>query len=349
MTVANSLRESVTNYCAKIGADSMLVQGAGGNVSWKDGDTLWVKASGTWLADAKAKDIFVPVDLEDLRRSIANKNFHTIPKVIGESKLRPSIETLLHALMPHKIVVHLHAVEILAHLVRVDPAAEFQRLVGDSIKWHFIDYYKPGAELAVAIADSLLQQPPADVLFLRNHGLVIGGASIADIDITLQKLLTQLKNMIYKLPFDECTTKSAPLLQCQNYGLCSDQELNQLATNNYLSSRLKAEWALYPDHVVFLGSQAVLLGRSINLENLDAIHNRPAFVFDIGAGVYESKTATTAQKAQLRCYYDVLIRQPVIEKLLTLSPSSIAELLNWDAEKYRKIQSGYGAFNVADV
>ncbi len=349
MTVANSLRYSVTDYCAKIGLDSMLVQGAGGNVSWKDGDTLWIKASGTWLADAKVKDIFVPVDLDDLRQAIANKNFHTIPKVIGDSRLRPSIETLLHALMPQKIVIHLHAVEILAHLVRADPAAEFKRLVGDTIKWRCIAYYKPGAELAVAVAESLLQQPDVDVLFLRNHGLVIGGTSVADIDITLQMLLTQLKNMIDPLPLDENATESVPLLQYQDYDLCSDQELNQLATNNYLSSRLKSEWALYPDHVVFLGSQAVILGRSINLEDLDAIHNRPAFVFDVGTGVYESKTATTAQKAQLRCYYDVLIRQPVTEKLLTLSPSSIAELLNWDAEKYRKIQSGNETFNVADV
>jgi hypothetical protein len=48
---------------ARVGRNMLLVQGAGGNSSIKDGDVLWVKASGTWLADADAKDIFVPVSL----------------------------------------------------------------------------------------------------------------------------------------------------------------------------------------------------------------------------------------------------------------------------------------------
>jgi rhamnose utilization protein RhaD (predicted bifunctional aldolase and dehydrogenase) len=86
-----------------------------------------------------------------------------------------------------------------------------------------------------------------------------------------------------------------------------------------------------------LGAQATILGHSISLNDLDNLgEKKPAFIFDLGTGVYESKMVTTAQKVQLRCYYDVLIRQPVTEKLLTLSPDSIAELLNWDAEKYRK-------------
>ncbi|MBK7285418.1 MAG: hypothetical protein IPI83_14890 [Sphingomonadales bacterium] len=37
---------------ARIGADPMLIQGPGGNTSFKSGDELWVKASGAWLAEA---------------------------------------------------------------------------------------------------------------------------------------------------------------------------------------------------------------------------------------------------------------------------------------------------------
>jgi len=59
----DALRSSVIEYCAAIGADPLLVQGAGGNVSWKESDTLWVKASGTWLKEAVQKDIFVPVEI----------------------------------------------------------------------------------------------------------------------------------------------------------------------------------------------------------------------------------------------------------------------------------------------
>ena len=339
-TKEQTTREQVKAFCARIGNDPLLVQGAGGNVSWKDGDTLWVKASGTWLVDSVAKEIFVPVELDDLRQAIAKKNFHATPKVVGNTKLRPSIETLLHALMPHKVAVHLHAVEILAHLVRADPVAEFKKLIGSAIKWCFVDYFKPGAELAEAVSAQMIQQPDVDVVFLKNHGVVIGGMNVADIEIILQSLLLLLKNTMAPLLVDGGVAESAFLVRSQTYSLCSCPEVNQLATNSYLSSRLESEWVLYPDHAVFLGSQAAILGSSINSADLDAVvDDKPAFVFDVGAGVYESKTATTAQKAQLRCYYDVVIRQPVTERLVALSHESIAELLDWDAEKYRQSKS----------
>ncbi len=111
-------RATLSDYCAAIGADPLLVQGAGGNASWKDADTLWVKASGTWLAEARARDIFVPVDLAHLRGAIATGQLDVTPRPLGDSGLRPSIETLLHALMPQPVVLHLHAVELLAQLVR---------------------------------------------------------------------------------------------------------------------------------------------------------------------------------------------------------------------------------------
>ena len=79
--ISNTLKASVIEYCSTIGADPLLVQGAGGNVSWKEEDTLWVKASGTWLAEAAGKDIFVPVDLPHLRAAIASGDFSVTPRL----------------------------------------------------------------------------------------------------------------------------------------------------------------------------------------------------------------------------------------------------------------------------
>ena len=115
-----------------------MVQGAGGNASWKVESTLWVKGSGTWLAEAAEKDIFIPVDLPHLQLAISNYDFSVIPKVKNESSFRPSIETLLHALMPHKIVIHLHAIEILAHLVRDNPEELFKRVFEHTPKKWFL-------------------------------------------------------------------------------------------------------------------------------------------------------------------------------------------------------------------
>ena len=69
MTSPNtSLHAAIVDFCARIGRDRLLVQGAGGNVSYKSNGALWIKASGTWLADAASQEIFVPVDAAHLNR-----------------------------------------------------------------------------------------------------------------------------------------------------------------------------------------------------------------------------------------------------------------------------------------
>ena len=57
---------------AALGADPLRTQGAGGNTSIKQDGVMWIKASGTWLADALAQDIMTPVRLDPLRKAIAN-------------------------------------------------------------------------------------------------------------------------------------------------------------------------------------------------------------------------------------------------------------------------------------
>ncbi len=160
---AESLKDSVLEYCTLIGADPMLVQGAGGNVSWKDGDTLWVKASGTWLADARTKEIFVPVDFSDLKAMVKAGNFTAMPKLKTDSQLRPSIETLLHALMPQRVVVHVHAIEALVHLVRYNPWHEISQKLKTDFNWEIVSYQKPGADLARAVKLAIEESPGINI------------------------------------------------------------------------------------------------------------------------------------------------------------------------------------------
>ena len=76
---ASSVEKHVKAFCTLIGTDSLLVQGAGGNVSWKDDGILWIKASGTWLAEAESKDIFVPVNLIHLQSALSKQDFYVKP------------------------------------------------------------------------------------------------------------------------------------------------------------------------------------------------------------------------------------------------------------------------------
>ena len=184
-----SIKSEIIPFCQSIASDPLLVQGAGGNASWKDGEVLWVKASGKWLADACKKEIFVPVDLPPLKRALKAGDFSITPRILGDTELRPSIETLLHALMPQPVVVHLHAVDILACLVREDTPALLNRLFVDTYGWAWVPYYKPGAALAEAVFAALISQPHCQVVFLQNHGVVLGGASVAELESVLHGLI----------------------------------------------------------------------------------------------------------------------------------------------------------------
>jgi rhamnose utilization protein RhaD (predicted bifunctional aldolase and dehydrogenase) len=337
MSIATTcIGKKVKAFCSEIGADPLLVQGAGGNVSWKDGDTLWVKASGTWLAEAEFKEIFVPVNLLLLQTALNNQDFSVEPEVTGYSNLRPSIETLLHALMPQRIVVHLHAVEILAHLVQVNAKEKIKSLVGNAVKWIYVDYFKPGADLAKSVSMQLTSRSDADVVFMGNHGVVISGDEVDEIKSTLRKLISILQTKFSQSHVASCQLTFESEFLARNYFPCADKEISLIARKEELKSRLRQEWALYPDHVVFLGMEPAILETNFRLSDLEKIvRDAPPFIFVCGIGVYQNVNATAAQISQLRCYYDVIIRQSGI-KLAALTGKQVSELLDWDAEKFRQ-------------
>lgn len=335
---ALSIEKQVKAFCAEIGADPLLVQGAGGNVSWKDGDILWIKASGMWLAEAQSKEIFVPLDLALLQNAVVKKDFDVKPAVIIKSELRPSIETLLHALMPHRVVVHLHAVEILMYLVQINAKEQIQRIIGGALNWVYVEYFKPGDDLARALSEQLSNNPNAEVVFLANHGIVIGGETIENVNLILNNLLSKVEIKKIKA----VSKKISPLHDKQflklGYIAVADEDVRSLGREKFTLSRLRSDWALYPDHVVFLGAKADILEANFTeLQLAEVVANNPPFIFSVEDGVYESIDVTSAQKAQLRCYYDVITRQELTTVLCTLSNQQVSELLNWEAEKYRKV------------
>ncbi|WP_316151113.1 class II aldolase/adducin family protein [Cupriavidus sp. BIC8F] len=330
------MRTAVTEYCAKIGRDSLLVQGAGGNVSWKDGDTLWVKASGMWLADAKQKDIFVPVDLAHLCVAIASGNMEVQPHALESNGLRPSIETLLHALMPHRIVVHLHAIEALAHLVRSDYASKLTAIADENLRWASVSYFKPGAELARAVDHALKKSPGTDIVFLKSHGVVIGGDDVNEVHSRLRKITSLLQTSPYPLTGREAMPRPITTRSGLEYLPVPDPTVQQLALNPALYEQLRSNWALYPDHLVFLGVEPFCQDSPEHLARSSIpASESPELVFVRDLGVFSCPSLGAGKLAQLRCYYDVLARQHEPEKVTSLTLKETAALLDWDAEKYR--------------
>jgi rhamnose utilization protein RhaD (predicted bifunctional aldolase and dehydrogenase) len=328
------MRDDIIRFCHTIRKDPLLVQGAGGNVSWKEGDTLWVKASGTRLAEAAEKDIFVPVDMAHLRAAFRHGDFNVAPQsTVASQTLRPSIETPLHALLSHRVVVHLHAVDILACLVREDAHAALTERLSTFPSWVMVDYHKPGADLAKAVHAVLLNHADVNVIFLKNHGVIVGGESVREVDTRLSALLR-----LFSWTSPEKNSLLAPASPIEGYAPVSDTHLHHFACNGALWERLEADWALYPDHVVFLGAHA---RQFLSWDEMENAVSRTGTLIDLvfirDKGVYVTPAFTETQRAQLRCYYDVLERQLPGTRLAPLSSGQVADLLDWDAEKYRKM------------
>jgi hypothetical protein len=253
--------------------------------------------------------------------------------------LRPSIETLLHALMPQPVVVHLHPVNALTWLTREDCATVLhERLQALPLDWTLVDYQRPGEDLARAVHAALQAHYGAQVILLRNHGVILGAHSVAEVvrlsNLLEQALATKPRSLPRAVAADLQILTSSPYAHAA-YTPASDAALHLLATDADLYHRVRHEWAICPDHVVFLGARAVCISSTQSLPLAQDGEVAPAFVFVQNTGVLQHRSASPAQCAQLRFYLDVMLRQAQDAPRNVLSAQQISKLLNWDAEKYR--------------
>jgi rhamnose utilization protein RhaD (predicted bifunctional aldolase and dehydrogenase) len=331
--------QDLASFSARIGREPTQVQAAGGNTSVKADGVLWVKASGLWLADALHRDIFVPVRLDRVLDGIAADRADPVsPAVIAEANpenLRPSIETTLHALLPHRVVVHTHSVRTIALAIREDGEPLLaERLRG--LRWAFVPYCKPGLPLTRRTAEAL-GTGPADVLVLGNHGLVVGADSVAAAEALLAEVERRLDALAKVLPEGPAPDLPAaahtlglrPVTHARAHGLAFDRHRTAWA----------AQGSLYPDHVIFLGPAAVPLPDPAEAGStaVAAGRARASKLFVLpGHGVLVPTDAIPSADELALCLALVLARVPDDAPLRWLTPEHEAELLDWDAEKYRQ-------------
>ncbi len=338
LTPPNALFAALRQASAAIGADPMLIQAAGGNTSIKDGDVMWIKASGTLLADAVEKDIFVAVDLPDMRRAVADGDARADqPAEFSrvQDGLRPSIETSLHAVFPQKVVMHAHCIHTLAHAVQKNCKAMLAGPLA-GLNWAMVDYVKPGTNLARLVSD--VAKEPIDVVILKNHGVIVAGDTIEQTHALMLDVHERLRIAPAGNNFADLATLES-LTAGSQYTLPDYAPLHQLALD---STRLQQATggSLYPDHVIFCGIGATALEKgetpdAAATKQIQAGAPAPVFLIVPNKGVIVRRDATEANHALMRCLVDVLLRVPAGAELTYLSDAQNFELLNWDAEKYR--------------
>lgn len=300
---------------ARLGQDPSRIQGPGGNTSIKDDQVMWIKASGTQLADAEEADIFVPVDLAAARAEAQGEGDGSCKDTVLDpnNPLRPSIETTFHAALPNAVVAHIHSVATIAHAISEDGIAALEeKLAG--LPFKVVGYAKPGLPLTKLILDEV--ETDTRVIVLRNHGLICCGETVEEVSSLVDEVEDRLA-----LPSPSTTSAVPDADPAPGYEwapeswLAQDEEVCEIVLAG----------TYYPDHIVFLGSA---LPQSTDTD-------RPAVLIP-GQGVLLKTDATDVQKQMLRCLSDVFAMMPKEWRPIPIGLDAEAALLNWDAEKYRQ-------------
>ncbi|MBN2896007.1 MAG: class II aldolase/adducin family protein [Campylobacterales bacterium] len=160
-----------------LGSESDLVLHGGGNTSVKIGDTLYVKGSG-WNLDTIEKGGFAPVHLDSL---IHMASFHTLSDSemvrLQREAMRdaqapnPSIEAILHAIIPFDFVDHTHADAVVTISNTHNGKERLRTLYG--ARMLIIDYVMPGFDLAKHVFDRTqgIDWSTLDGIILMHHGV----------------------------------------------------------------------------------------------------------------------------------------------------------------------------------
>lgn len=325
----------INTICYQLGQDIFFTQAAGGNVSLKDNSLMKIKASGKWLSDALKEDIFVEVEIDHIKDSL-QKN--VLPNIIQKSKttLKPSIETIVHAIIPSKFVVHIHHLNSIVHLVH----SECENLIHEKLKnykhtYQIIEYAKPGIPLAMEIKKCLNRYPDTKVFLLKNHGIFFSANSLDEIVIQLNGLheLFELENNL-NIRSKIGIELDLSIMYDSGLKLLPSAMIQSLVFQENSRKMIGDLWAIYPDHLVFLGEKPNIFDK-IEINELGVDKLRDGIYFILNQGVFFKGSYTETQLQYLECFSHVLHRLIDQNKVQTLTKTQIKEITNWDSEKYR--------------
>lgn len=160
-----------------IGADSRLVLHGGGNTSVKIEDVLYVKGSG-WDLVSIEKPGFAPVKLKMLqgmaelpRLSDSDMVAQQRTAMTNPAAPNPSVEAILHAIIPFAFVDHTHADAVVTLSNTPDGEENIRKAYGDRV--FIVPYVMPGFILAKTIYEMAqnLDWDRYEGIVLLNHGI----------------------------------------------------------------------------------------------------------------------------------------------------------------------------------
>ena len=278
-----------------LGSDPQLVLHGGGNTSVKTmatdllGDAvpvLCVKGSGWDMGNIEPAGL-PAVRLEPLKRLRALDRLSDEDMVNAQRNAlmdsnapNPSVETLLHALLPHTYIDHTHSTAILSLTDQPDGEALCREVFGSSMA--YVPYIMPGFALAKSAAEIYEANPKVDGLILVKHGIFTFGATAREAyDLMIAKVtqaeerLARGRRPVFvaaKLPTSSATAAQvAPILRGLMAQSKGDGAWTRWVLNHRTSDAIRAyvdgvelerysqQGVVTPDHTIRTKNWALVL------------------------------------------------------------------------------------------
>jgi len=328
--------DSLLRLSARIGRDRLLIHGSSGNTSLKIDGTLWIKASGKWLAHADQEEILVPVCLSECLDCLREGG--PLPPCRGSFRTRglcPSIETFMHAVLPERVVVHVHSVNTIASAVCMDAPVQLARKLS-GLRWQWIPYLRSGRALARGVQTALSMRPDTNVFILGNHGLVVCGEHCSVVESLLfeveQRLATHPRSSKFECAFLK------HLQHLSRWRLPEMEELHMLGTDA-ISQGIMRGGVLYPCQAIFLGRTLPMIscpkGVSEVLRRIHELNASTSFLIFEGIGVLINNEITAGEYAVLQGFAEVVRRIDVSARIRYLTDHEVDSVLSTDGRRYR--------------
>ncbi|MDR2730338.1 MAG: class II aldolase/adducin family protein [Treponema sp.] len=354
------------------GTNPEYILAGGGNTSWKNRDTLYVKSSGTSLAEA-SQDTFVKIDRKALahiwekqypetsdERESAVLSDMMAARRSGEEMKRPSVETLLHDILPFAFAAHLHPALVNGLTCAIRGEEAMREIFGNEPIW--IPSVSPGYILCGLVkkatdAYNKEYHKNASVIFMQNHGIFVGADSVDGIKEQYNGIMFKIGGRIKRRPDLSGLTLAAGSKTSGNIRVIAGV-LTELSGNAVFmcgggidalvkdrSSFAPVSSAFTPDHIVYSGGDPLFTDalEETGIRYAWKNHTRktgrnPKVIAVQGLGVFGAAETEKASYLALDLFKDTIKVAIYAESFggpLFMTQEQIDFINNWEAERFR--------------
>ncbi|MEM7531871.1 MAG: bifunctional aldolase/short-chain dehydrogenase [Chloroflexota bacterium] len=378
-----------------LGRDQELVMHGGGNTSVKitqenvfgePEEILYVKGSGWDLATIEAPG-FAPVRMDAMLRlakldELSDSEMANQLKcsMINASAPGPSVESILHAILPYTFVDHTHANALISVCNTPNGEEKVRDIFGDTVI--MIPYIMPGFKLARYCADAYPAQVNANMvgMVLMNHGLFTFADTAKDayekmIDMTdrLEQYLMQHDAWQIAIPDiyanQESTDRRLELAQLRHdlsalagkpMILRTDDSPHSLHfTNHPEVARISQQGTATPDHIIRT-KRVPMIGRDLVAyqtayeqyfaendplwpQDLTMLDPAPRVILDPELGMIAVGDSIKAANISRDIYghtIDMILRAEKLDSFRSLSAAELFEVEYWELEQAKLKKGG---------